>query len=99
MFPITSSLSIGVSNYTINDLAKLLKLEENLSSGEKWNTYYEFYEFNESKNEILSENIIDWNNEQTTLNKHISSNKKWIENDGIMETIFSYYLYKGFDLI
>jgi hypothetical protein len=92
-FPITSSLNIGVSSYTINDLASFLNL------GVDWNKFYEFYEFKDKSNDVLYDNIIDWNNPQTILNKNLSSNQDWIEEEGIMETIFSYYLYKGFNLI
>jgi len=99
---VVDSLSAGSSIYTINDLATLLQLQNNLdinNNTDTWDKHYEFYEFEDSKNEIIVENIIDWNNEQTSLNRNISSNEKWIQENGIMETIFSYYLYKGFGLI
>lgn len=97
--PITSSINVGSSTYTINDLAIFLKLDDNLQINQNWSDFYEFYEFVDSQHEILVENIIDWENEQTTLNRNLSSIKKWTEPEGIMETIFSYYLYKGFELI
>jgi hypothetical protein len=92
-FPITSSLNIGISNYTINELATSLNL------GTDWYRFYEFYKFKDQENDIITDNIIDWNNEQTVLNKNLSSNDYWVKDNGIIENIFSYYLYKGFDLI
>jgi hypothetical protein len=91
--PITSSINIGVSSYTLNDLATSLNL------GSDWYRFYEFYEFKNQENEILTDNIIDWNNQQTILNKNLSSSEDWIGENGIIENIFSYYLHKGFDLI
>jgi hypothetical protein len=92
-FPITSSLNIGTSTYTINELATSLNL------GIDWYRFYEFYKFKDQGNDIITDSIIDWNNEQTVLNKNLSSNEYWIGENGVVENIFSYYLYKGFDLI
>lgn len=60
---------------------------------------YEFYEYLPTSDSILANGIIDWNNKYTTLNPTISSYKEWSKNEGIVDNILSYYLYKGLNLI
>jgi hypothetical protein len=91
--PILSSISVGFSTYPLSGLCEILNL------GKDWNSYYEFYEFLPSKNTIYIDGIIDWNNPQTVLNRNLSSYEDWIKDEGIMDTLFSYELYKGLGLL
>jgi hypothetical protein len=91
--PLLSALTIGVSTYPLHNLCKLLNL------GEDWKSYYEFYEFSPSKNTVYVDGVIDWNNTQTVLNRNLSSYDNWVKDEGIIDTLFSYELYKGLGLI
>jgi hypothetical protein len=91
--PILSALTVGLSTYPISNLCKILNL------GDDWNLYYEFYEFLPSNNSLYVDGIIDWNNPQTLLSKNLSSYDDWIKDEGIMDTLFSYELYKGLGLL
>lgn len=91
--PILSALSIGLSSYPLSGLCEMLSL------GDDWKVFYEFYEFLPSKNSLYIDGIIDWNNPQTVLNKNLSSYDDWIKDEGIIDTLFSYELYKGLGLL
>jgi len=79
--------------YTLNDLANFLNL--NNSTKGQWQNYYEFYEFIPDTSGVQIDGIIDWNNEQTTLKKSLSSNYEWVANEKTIDRFFSYDLYKG----
>jgi hypothetical protein len=93
--------------YSLNDLATSISLSTD------WHVYYEFFQFTPMMNNIDVENIIDWNttnlNKQelltylkspTAINEVIpNSILGWTTNEGIMEFLFTYELYKGFGLI
>ena len=95
------------SFYTLNILASSLALDKD------WSVYYEFYQFTPMVNNIDVENIIDWNdtnlNKQelltyltspTAINQTVpNSILGWTDDNGIMEFLFTYELYKGFGLI
>ena len=83
----------SLSTYNINQLADFIKL------GSDWKSYYEFFEFVPSTPNSQLEGIIDWNNSNTSLNYNTSSNKIWSGDEGILETLFSYELYKGLNLL
>jgi hypothetical protein len=67
----------------------------NGDTGGAWQGYYEFYEFVPSYNNAQIDGIIDWNNQQTTLRKSLSSNYEWVANEKAIDRLFSYDLYKG----
>ena len=80
--------------YTINDLAHFLGLPDY-----NWPEFYEFYEFNPSVDGTQIGGLIDWSNPQTTLSKNLSSGVEWMGNEGTLETLFNYNLYKGLGLL
>jgi hypothetical protein len=92
-FSVASSLNIGLSTYNLSGLAQILNL------GDDWKVFYEFYEFMPYQNKVYIDGIIDWKNEQTVLNRNLSSHQEWIRDGGIMDTLFSYELYKGLGLL
>lgn len=92
-FSVVSSLNVGISTYNLSGLAEILNL------GDDWKVFYEFYEFIPYKNEVYIDGMIDWNNDQTVLNRNLSSHHEWIRDGGIMDTLFSYELYKGLGLL
>jgi len=77
--------------YTINDLVSTLKF---LPQG--WQDYYDFYSYISSDdNKKYTDNLIDWNNPQTTLSNKLTSIQQWIGDEQSIDTIFSYNLYTG----
>jgi len=84
----------GLSSYPVQTLIDFIGLNVH-----DFNLYYEFYEFIPGSSEIITEGVIDWNNPQTTINKTISSYNEWVGNEKIIDTLFSYQLYKGLGLI
>lgn len=97
----------GLTTYTLNQLATSL----NILDIESKNCLYKFYEYIPSKNDVITNNVIDWSNTNldrtSILNyfKGISSSNipdyylKWDSDEGLMEFIFTYQLYKGFGLL
>ena len=95
----------GKSNYTLDDLAHYMEL------GDDWHKYYEFYEFVPSTNDVITNNLVDWDNtnlEREKLLTFFKTNRggqypdsylNWNGDFGIMEFIFTYQLYKGLGLI
>jgi hypothetical protein len=65
--------------------------------------YYKFWVFNDVYNNVTVNNLIDWNNNadslSTTLSESNSSVEEWYRDGGILENIYSYYIYKGLDLL
>lgn len=65
--------------------------------------YYKFWVYNDVYNNTPVNNLIDWNTKtdglSTTLSENISSTVEWYKDGGILENIYSYYLYKGLDLL
>lgn len=78
--------------YNIIELIDYIKLPYNNS---EWMKQYEFYEFVPTTSQIFSDNIIDWNNPQTTLTNNISSVFDWIGDEQYMDGLFSYNIYSG----
>jgi hypothetical protein len=77
------------SVYDLNILSNFLHLES------PWSTYYEYFEFVNTTKDTQLEGTVDWNNVNTTLQFNNSSLNNWIKDEGILETSFSYELYKG----
>jgi hypothetical protein len=103
--PLTINLS-GTTSYNLNQLASSLEL------GQNWNLYYEFYSFVPMTNTVITDNVVDWNHTNLNRNDLLSffingsaglpfpdSYLNWASNEGIMEFIFTYQLYKGLGLI
>lgn len=90
---IRTGLINSLSTYNVNVLANFLNL------GSDWRNFYEVYEFVQETPNNQLEGIIDWNNENTTLNYYLSSNKLWSKDEGVVETLFAYELYKGLNLL
>jgi hypothetical protein len=84
----------SLSAYSLNDLASSIGLNPI-----NWNQYYEFYSFVPGFDNTQIEGLIDWSNPQTTLSEQLSSVEFWSGNEGALETMFSYYLYKGLGLL
>jgi hypothetical protein len=97
---------MGIKTYNLIELVKLLNLPED------WEFFYEFYEFVPSENIVNTENVIDWYNTKNIdkekyllyLKNQISgqypdSYIKWSTDNGMMEYLFTYELYKGFGLL
>jgi len=65
--------------------------------------YYKFWVFNDVYSNKPVNNLIDWNNNanslSTTLSESNSSVEEWYKDGGILENIYSYYIYKGLDLL
>ena len=70
----------------------------NSVSGTDINSYYNFYTYIPSTTASFYNNIIDWNNPQTTLSPYNSAYSDWSEDDGIMQNLISYELSKGLRL-
>ena len=90
---VLSALEVGLSSYPIAMLADFLSL------GYEWDIHYEFYEFSPQKHIRYEDGLIDWNNNQTTLDKSLSSYNDWIKDEGALDTLFAHELYKGLGLI
>jgi hypothetical protein len=78
--------------YTLNDLSVTLNINV------PWNDYYEYYEFKLIKNLGYNDNIIDWYNTQTTFTNNITSVNDWIGDEKLIDSLFSYNLYRGLNL-
>jgi hypothetical protein len=83
----------GLEQYSLNNLAYSIGIIQN--SDNSWQNYYEFYEFVSINNTEYSDNIIDWNNPQTTITPNLTSIFDWIGDEKTIDKIFSYHLYKG----
>jgi hypothetical protein len=79
--------------YTLNDLATSMGL------GNNWTDYYEFYEYVPHWNGGIVENLIDWESDQTTINRNLSTVDDWYKDEGLLDIFFNYELYKGLGLL
>ena len=89
-----TGLISGNNVYPLRDLMDYIGLEEYTI-----NNFYEFYEYVPMYDDKQLEGVIDWNHPQTTLNRQLSTNKFWIEDESIVDMHISYDLYKGLGLI
>jgi len=80
---------VNLEKYSISTLADSKKL------GSDWSAYYEFYEFIPTDNNNYSNNIIDWNNPQTTITEKLTSAFDWIGDEKMIDKMFSYEFYTG----
>ena len=101
---------MGLTSYSLDKLAYFIGLTY---SPYPWTQLYEFYEFVAPANEILVENTVDWNNQFMNINRdeyllaltnqisgmYPDSYLNWNNDNGMIEFIFTYQLYKGFGLI
>ena len=60
---------------------------------------YEFYSYKAPILEEPNTGVIDWSNPYTTLDKTLSTYNQWAGDDGIIDNILNFYLYKGLKLI
>lgn len=74
-----------------------LVLYENIT-GLNINNFYNFYTYNPMYDNTYYDNIINWNDPYTTLSPINSTYSAWSSNNGIVQSLFSYELTKGFRL-
>ena len=67
--------------------------------GNNWTDYYEFYEYVPHWNGGIVENLIDWESDQTTINRNLSTVDDWYKDEGLLDIFFNYELYKGLGLL
>jgi hypothetical protein len=85
----------GSNYYTIQVLATSLGFDEY-----HWRSDYEFFVAQYWQDQQYVNNVIDWTNEKNTLFVQPSAlNTNWTTDEGILETMLSYELYKGLDLL
>jgi hypothetical protein len=83
----------GLNQYPLQFLVNSIGINQIM--GGAWEGYYEFYEFLPSSSSKYSDNIIDWDNSQTTVNENITSMFEWVGDEQTIDKIFSYHLYTG----
>lgn len=79
--------------YSLDTLANFLKLRQ------PWSSFYEFYEYKPLKNSSVLNSIIDWTNNNTTINYETSAFQNLLKEGGLLETMLIYELYKGLKLL
>jgi hypothetical protein len=82
--------------YPLSTLVDFIGLNKNLSESRVF--YYEFYEFIPEMSSAQVDNIIDFNNPQTTINNSLSTVFSWSGDEQTIDKIFSHELYKGLGL-
>ena len=60
---------------------------------------YEFYRYIPTTNNVFTGGVIDWDSTYTTLSPSNSTYNDWIKENGIIDSILNFYLYKGLNLI
>ena len=71
----------------------------NSQSGVQIEPYYIFYEYKEYRPGDAVDNIIDFNNELTTIKRTNSGYSDWTKFGGIMDRILSRSFYTGLEMI
>lgn len=62
--------------------------------------YYRFYVYDSKIDNQQKEGLVNWDDPYTTLPELSgTSHAEWIKDEGILETIFNYYIHKGLGLI
>lgn len=61
--------------------------------------FYFFYTYVSGYDNTQVEGVIDWDNTNTTLTENISSIDEWYKDGGIVDLIFSFYIFQGLNLI
>jgi len=83
----------GDNIYSLETLANYIGLNQY-----NWQVDYDFYLGDIWKDKEYRNNIIDWNNNKTTISPNLSDSYiDWSKNEGIVETLLSYEIYKGLD--
>jgi hypothetical protein len=83
----------GLSSYNLSKLVNFIGLNT-----DNWQQYYEFYQFIPDTSQTYQNNVIDWENENTTLNPNLSSYESWVGNQKMIDLMFSYEMSKGLGL-
>ncbi len=61
---------------------------------------YRFYKYNGVTDNQQKEGLVNWDDPYTTLPEVSGSfHSEWVKDEGILETIFNYYIHKGLGLI
>jgi hypothetical protein len=97
-------INTGILNN--QSIYNLSVLASSIGLPEYWGNFYEFYEYipnstlipNLSSSDYMTENIIDWNNQQTTLPKN-QNIQQWYEENGLIDRMINFELQKGLGLI
>lgn len=89
--------NVVLNAYPVFELANSLGLTK---ESNYWNGYYQFYKYiDTNNNKEYKDNVIDWNNPQTTLVNNITSALDWFGDEKLIDTLFSYDLYSGLGII
>lgn len=109
----STTFTTNTSTYQVSSYTALAKPSIPLSSytpdwgwglvapdiiGPQISTYYTFYQYNPVYNNTYYDNIINWNDPYTTLLPTNSAYVDWSENNGIIQSLLSYEISKGFRL-
>ena len=89
---ISTGLINSLTSYPLSSLANYVGLTDD------WQFYYEFYEFIPQSSMVRIDNIIDFNNPQTTINQNLSTAFSWVGAEQTIDKLFSYELYNGLGL-
>ena len=85
----------GQSTYSIVYLVTSLGLD-----ARDWRSSYDFYISDHWVDQTYMNNLIDWSNSRNTLSPTLSTAcVDWDTDQGVLETMFSYYLFKGLDFL
>jgi len=88
-----TGLLSGNMIYNINDLAESIGLNPS-----NWHINYDFYLGDTWKDKEFKNNVIDWDNNNTTISPYLSDSYiDWSKDEGIIDTLLSYEIYKGLD--
>ena len=61
--------------------------------------YYRVFVYNPYTDQTQVEGLVNWDDPLTTLSESASSHADWVKDEGILETIYNYYITKGLGLI
>ena len=74
------------------------KGQDNAITGIDVLKYYRFFTYNASTSANTVENIINWDDDQTTLTNTLSTMSEWTDDNGIADNILEHQLRVGLDL-
>lgn len=72
--------------------------ENTLLKNNLWSDYYQFFLLNPTENQNYKDNIIDWNNPQTTIQNNVKNSTDWLGDEKFLDSLFSYKLYRGLNI-
>lgn len=61
--------------------------------------FYRFFVYNDQTVSQQKEGLVNWEDPLTTLSEQASAHIDWVKDEGILESIFNYYIHKGLKLI